>query len=285
MDQQNNFISLIAVFLALGIGILMGASMGESTLVENQIAVIEELRKEVLDQNKVLDEYVFRMVQLQEDLARWEYLEREYLNDMLLKDSMRDTAVKVLTQQELPEQVEEFFKLSGCFYEIYIIPEPGKWQDPALIEALKDELEPGTEAVGDNILLDALAGFLKEGGDLDGRLLSALAKWSLLEIKRQGVEEDRPGDSTPADIRDPQKEPAKVLYVTAGELDEPLRYIAERIQKEGGRAVHISYADHSIDAGPAGYQGEDIIEGLDSFYGRIKFIHLGRTMGQTGAAN
>ena len=108
MDQQNHFFSLIAVFLALGIGILIGASMGENALIHNQIAVIDSLRSEIVRYKDEVNTYFTSLTLLEEELLHWETLEEDYLTPLLLEDKLVNRAVKVIVQEQIPGGLLDF---------------------------------------------------------------------------------------------------------------------------------------------------------------------------------
>ncbi|NMB35549.1 MAG: copper transporter [Firmicutes bacterium] len=124
MDQQQNYIvSLIAVFLALGIGILIGAAMGENALIANQIAVIEELNNEIACYKEEVETQLTSVARLEEELASWQSLEEEYLNILLVEDQITDVIIKIIAQESLPVELVDFLKLCGCSYQIFVFTE------------------------------------------------------------------------------------------------------------------------------------------------------------------
>ncbi|MGI6318695.1 MAG: copper transporter [Dethiobacteria bacterium] len=173
MDQQNHFFSLIAVFLALGIGILIGASMGENALIHNQIAIIESLRSEIVRYKDEVNTYFSSLTLLEEELLRWETLEVNYLTPLLLEDKLANHAVKVIALEEMPGELLDFLELTGAAYHIYIFDEEFSGEESVLLHTFAGEefsinnkaelynilgnelaLPPGTclEAAGDSIL-------------------------------------------------------------------------------------------------------------------------------------
>ena len=85
MDRQNHLISLVAVFISLGIGILIGASMGVNALVLNQISVIEELQNEIKYFKNETKLYLEEVNRLNQDINNWQALENDYLIRFFLK--------------------------------------------------------------------------------------------------------------------------------------------------------------------------------------------------------
>jgi hypothetical protein len=140
-QQQNHLISLIAVFLALGIGILIGASMGENALVLHQIAFIEELKSEILRYKEEINTQFLSFSQLQEELLLWEALEEEYLNPLLLENKLKNVEIKVIALEDLEEGLEDFLQISGCSYLTFVFTETSSWQDPFFLEKLAGDLK------------------------------------------------------------------------------------------------------------------------------------------------
>lgn len=114
MDQQNHLVSLISVFLALGIGILVGASMGENALVLNQIDVIESLKNEIVHYKDEINVHFSSVEKIEAELSLWKKMEDKYFNPMLLENRLEHAVVKVFVQGDLPDGLEEFLHLSGC---------------------------------------------------------------------------------------------------------------------------------------------------------------------------
>jgi len=122
-QQQNQIISLIAVFLALGIGILIGASTGEKALVMHQLAFIEELKGEILYYKEEIDSHLNSFLKLQQELSEWESLEEEYLVPLLLENSLENVKVIVISHKNIDEELISFLQKSSCFYSIYYVEE------------------------------------------------------------------------------------------------------------------------------------------------------------------
>lgn len=123
MDQQNHLFSLIAVFLALGIGILIGASMGENALVINQINLIEELQREIAGHREEIENYHSLLARFQEEINNWESLEEEYFNPLFFQNRLEGFSFQILVGEFLPAKVEEFLELTGCSYRMLTIEE------------------------------------------------------------------------------------------------------------------------------------------------------------------
>lgn len=122
-QQQNQIISLIAVFLALGIGILIGASTGEKALVMHQLAFIEELKGEILYYKEEIDAQFDSFLKLQQELSQWESLEEEYLNPLLLENTLKDVKLTVVAQENVAKELAAFLQKSGCSYFTYLFKE------------------------------------------------------------------------------------------------------------------------------------------------------------------
>lgn len=122
-QQQNQIISLIAVFLALGIGILIGASTGEKALVMHQLAFIEELKGEILYYKEEIDAQFDSFLKLQQELSQWESLEEEYLNPLLLENTLKDVELTVVAQENVAKELAAFLQKSGCSYFTYLFKE------------------------------------------------------------------------------------------------------------------------------------------------------------------
>ncbi len=129
MDRQNHLISLAAVFLSLGIGILIGASMGVNALVLNQISVIEQLQDDIQyfkDETKL---YVEEVSRLNLAINSWQALEEDYFNPCFIKDKLAGYTVKVFCQGSFPGKLREFLEIAGCHYQVFLFRENIDWED------------------------------------------------------------------------------------------------------------------------------------------------------------
>ena len=125
-QQQNQIISLIAVFWALGIGILIGASMGEKALVLHQLAFIEELKGEIMHYKEEINNQFASFSRLQEELLLWESLEEKYLNSLLIENKLQDVVIKVIALEGIGTGLENFLIDSGSAYQIFVYTEASR---------------------------------------------------------------------------------------------------------------------------------------------------------------
>lgn len=181
IDQQNHLLSLIAVFMALGIGILMGISMGDSTLVFNQIAVIEELEGKIHSYRQSKGEIASQLLELEHELEQWEDLKVRYLQP-IFKDSLHYVSITIISGEDYPAALLEFLEESGCSYRAYYLAAEEQWKfDPRVTAFSK---EPGGAKVAafsyGEILWEII--HRQEKGDRD-ELLVILQEHGLLEVK------------------------------------------------------------------------------------------------------
>lgn len=139
MDRQNHLISLVAVFISLGIGILIGASMGVNALVLNQISVIEELQNEIKYFKNETKLYLEEVNRLNQDINNWQALENDYFNPLFLKDKLAGYTIKVLCQGNFPGKLKEFLELTGCRYRAFLFKENINWDEMASLKNNADE--------------------------------------------------------------------------------------------------------------------------------------------------
>lgn len=127
-QQQNHIVSLVAVFLALGIGILVGASMGEKALVLHQIDFIAELKNEIACYKEEIDLQILSFMQLQDELLTWESLEEGYFNPLLLENKLTGINVQVIVLEDVGKGLGDFLQKSGCSFTTIFFGEesPGK---------------------------------------------------------------------------------------------------------------------------------------------------------------
>lgn len=139
MDRQNHLISLVAVFLSLGIGILIGASMGVNALVLNQISVIEELQNEIQYFKEETKLYLEQVNRLNQDISNWRALEEEYFNPFFVKNKLAGHMVKVLCQGSLSRELKDFLELTGCWYQVFLFKENINWDELALAKSEQED--------------------------------------------------------------------------------------------------------------------------------------------------
>ncbi len=160
----------------------MGISMGDSTLVFNQIAVIEELEGKIQNIRQKNKEMVFHIDELQHELERWDTIKERYLQP-LFTDTLRDYSVTVIAGVNYPAKLLEFLEQSGCSYRAFYLAAPEQWEfDPHVNTAFRRE-EFDVEKISafsyGEILWEAIH-------EVKGRdeMLVALKDHGLLEVKR-----------------------------------------------------------------------------------------------------
>ncbi|MDO9533754.1 MAG: copper transporter [Bacillota bacterium] len=184
MDQQNHLFSLISVFLALGIGILVGASMGENALVLNQIDVIESLRNEIVRYKDEMNIHFSSVEKIENELSLWKKMENEYFNPMLLENRLESTVVKVFVQGALPDGLDEFLYLSGCQYYKFIFKNNTNWEkfnnleDPGISHDF--EIQKMSSSSQINPLVNALREYPENSGS---NILKKMQDENILEIE------------------------------------------------------------------------------------------------------
>ncbi len=269
MDQQNHFFSLIAVFLALGIGILIGASMGENALVHNQIAVIESLRNEIVRYKDEVNTYFSSLTLLEKELLHWETLEEDYLNPLLLEDKLANHAVKVLVREEMPGELLDFLELTGAAYHLYIFGEEFYGEEPVLLHNLVgEELIINDKAELYNILGNELALPPEAYREMAGEsILNILCEKGMLEIVS--------GKKTPNEESIlPPDECRREIFIAGSFPGQFIDYLVERV----GTEQIIIWQDFitGIDGitgtenDPASFAGH----GAGTLFGKLKLLEL-----------
>lgn len=233
-QQQNSLISLIAVFLALGIGILIGASMGENALVTNQIAVIEELNNEIRRHKEEVEAQFLSVAQLKEELLGWESLEKEYLNSLLIQDKLKNVAVKIIVQDSLPADLADFLELSGCSYQAFIFAEMNSWSE-LLSGRDEDVLLLGTNSsLLINDLLELI--LLGEENSLVEDILNKLAEKNLLWIQT----EQTVTSSSPSPFAVEGQNYDREYFIAYGPLDPLCLELLHKIGQKGKTVLRVN---------------------------------------------
>ncbi len=237
MESKNFLFSLIAVFLALGIGILVGASMGEKALVMNQIVVIEKLKEEIINYKKEIDHYFLLTSRLQEELGHWESLEND-LAPLLIKNQLQEVSLKVFSQEKLSPEVENFLRLSDCTYTAYIFANIDAFEETGILELLKKELQYGPDTNVGELLANELGRLLLDEEPLFGhKVADILQAGGLLDILEQGPEKALFSSAKKEDIGE------KMLFIVAGKIEVFLQPIINRVIEEGGTIIYLSCSD------------------------------------------
>ncbi|MGI6309043.1 MAG: copper transporter [Dethiobacteria bacterium] len=269
MDQQQNYLfSLIAVFLALGIGILIGASMGENALVTNQIAVIEELKNEIRRHKEEVETQFLSVSQLKEELLRWESLEEDYFNPLLLQDKLRNVKLKVIVQDNLPADLEEFLDLSGCSYQAFIFAETNSW--PEIITEEGEDFFASSS--GGLLLIDTLELVLlgEENIPLDD-ILKRLEEKNLLWVKT-----DKFGATFSSSTLQKQTYDRE-FFMAYGHLDPLCLDLVHKIRQKGETVLWVNAPeDQENQANTPAELKVAVSENmaLDSFYNRLKLLEI-----------
>ena len=272
MDQQQNYLfSLIAVFLALGIGILIGASMGENALVTNQIAVIEELKNEIRRHKEEVETQFLSVSQLKEELLRWESLEEDYFNPLLLQDKLRNVKLKVIVQDNLPADLEEFLDLSGCSYQAFIFAETNSWQE-IITEEGEDFFASSSGAAPPLLLIDTLELVLlgEENIPLDD-ILKRLEEKNLLWVKT-----DKFGATFSSSTLQKQTYDRE-FFMAYGHLDPLCLDLVHKIRQKGETVLWVNAPeDQENQANTPAELKVAVSENmaLDSFYNRLKLLEI-----------
>ena len=175
--------SLIAVFMALGIGILLGVSMGDSTLVFNQIAVIEELEGKIRNYRQKNEEIIMIMDDLQQQLRQWDYLKNKYLQP-LFGNTLQQSSITLIAGGYYPVEIIAFLEESGCAYDAFLLEESTQWKETPDIALFSENIfawEDMSVSSYGQILWQALRGSEE---DVRQNMLMLLQGRGLLEFKQ-----------------------------------------------------------------------------------------------------
>ncbi len=123
----------MAVFISLGLGILLGISIGESSLVFNQIAVIEELERKIKDYRRENEEINLIAENLKHQLLEWDYLKDRYLQP-LFRNSLLRSSVILIAGEDYPAELINLLEESGCSYYAYFFTDLQKWKEKSALE-------------------------------------------------------------------------------------------------------------------------------------------------------
>jgi len=255
LDRQNHLISLVAVFLSLGIGILIGASMGVNALVLNQISVIEELQNEIQYFKEETKLYLEQVNRLNQEISNWRALEEEYFNPFFVKNKLAGHVVKVLCQGKLSRELKDFLELTGCRYQVFLFKENISWDELELALAKSEPEDPAR----------FIAGLILNGQKTWPACLSEQQILTLYENSPPLFQEEQ-GENFHQE-----------LIFVAGTLDPFLSAIVENLFLEQKSVFFISSAeeDYQEVSGKNFQSGECRIDNLP---GKLKLLELIQNM-------
>ncbi len=265
MDRQNHLISLVAVFLALGIGILIGASMGVNALVLNQISVIEELQSEIQCFKEETMQYLAHINKLNQDINHWEALEDDYFNPFFIKNKLSEHTVKVLCQGDFPQEIKEFLELTGCRYRIFLFAQNVNWDEFSFqnnnISSSKKDLD---------ILI---SDFLMDTPEIKGEknsLQVLLEEENILALYENNWEENEGGEDFYEE---------ELVFVS--KITDPfLLQIVDNLYRKQNFVFSLSSDEEELYEDVSGISGKPYKKQLniDKFSGRIKLLELIQNM-------
>lgn len=157
--------------------------MGDSALVFNQIAVIEELEGKIHSYRKNNEEANHHISILQYELEQWNIIKEKYVQP-LFKDTLNEISLTIIAGNEFPMEVLNFLEQSGCAYHAFYLTPPEQWPNPNMNQIFKHEEFTG-ERIDDyaygEIIWEAIRNQEAKKGS---ELLVTLANHGLLEFKR-----------------------------------------------------------------------------------------------------
>lgn len=116
IDLKYHIASLVAVFLALGLGILIGTSvLGSDTLIENQNKIIASLRQDYEKLNQENKNYRGEVSRLQEEVKKHREFEESVL-PLLIKDRLAGRQIAVVESNVFPfrDKLVATLRMSGA---------------------------------------------------------------------------------------------------------------------------------------------------------------------------
>ncbi len=262
MDRQNHLISLVAVFLSLGIGILVGASMGDNALVLNQISVIEELQNEIRTFKQETKLYNDQVNQLNQKINDWEKLEEDYLNPYFIQNKLEGQTVKVICQGNFPGEVKEFLDLTGCRYQVFLFSPEINWNE------LISSRDKNNDLLPDEDLVSLISDLLSERIKANSRVTDL--PFFLEEKKILAVYENDSSllQNEPNDLYE------KNLLFVSGTLDPFLAKIVEDLSWEQNLIFFLSSSEEKLYQEVSENPYEDGQLRIDNLSGRLKLLEL-----------
>ncbi len=270
MDQQQSYIiSLIAVFLALGIGILIGAAMGENTLVTNQIAVIEELNKEIRRHKEEMKAQFLSAVQFKEELLAWDALEKEYLNPLLVKDKLKNVTIKIIVQGDLPTDLVDFLELSGCSYQAFVFTGMEAW--PEHLGGGDEDVDVSLLEAGPSLLVaDALEQvLLGEDDSFVQDIINNLVAMNLLWIQKKHAVSSL---SSPVGNKENNE---REFFLACGQLDPLYVRLLHKVAQKGKAVLRVDVQEKQDGITAEPEPPESVVWEkftLSSFYDKYKLL-------------
>ncbi len=167
--------------MALGIGILVGISMGDSALVFNQIAVIEELEGKIHSYRQQNEETTHQISILQHELDQWNVINERYVQP-IFRDTLNEISLTIIAGDNFPMELLDFLEQSGCAYHAFYLTPPEQWPDSNM-NLFKNEEFKG-ERIYDYAYGEIIWEAIRSRETKGSELLAMMANHGLLEFKR-----------------------------------------------------------------------------------------------------
>lgn len=169
IDFRYHAISMVAVFLALAIGILLGVTIGDSLVSEAEQGLQESLQDDVVDARAASEEAANAVDQRDE-------LIQDSL-PLLAGDRLVGQRVAIVAVGSLSEEMESAIRdavevAGGRLDSVSVLPVPPETE--ALVDATGDRLPRGRGPAGAEALGRRVARALVTGGSIAGELRDAL---------------------------------------------------------------------------------------------------------------
>lgn len=265
IDMKYHVASLAAVFIALGIGILVGTTIiGSDTLMHKQEILITSLQEQynaLRDENRRTAQ---KLQAMQQDAAYQKEFNRQVM-PALIRDKLVGHRVAVidLNYRKGHETLNTVLKNAGAELQSVTVVSLAQFQDSEVCQQVASTLGKGKDA-GPSVLLPALARFLGESlnGGAEAQVLHQLEDKNILRVT--------------GDYGTPVHEVVLIGGSAGKDLDYArffdLQLIAV-LQKQGVKVfgaedsdVQVSYMRY--------YQGARLttVDDIDNIYGQVALV-------------
>ncbi|MEX2196499.1 MAG: copper transporter [Thermoleophilaceae bacterium] len=253
-DFRYHALSLAAVFLALGIGIVLGVTIGDSLVSETEESVRSSLRGDLVGARDQVEELRGELAQ------RSEVIERTY--PLLVEDRLDGRRVAIVAFGSLPDEV------AGSMREA-IEDAGGQVDSTSVLDSPPDERALGDAVGGRFERLGSEEGLLRDLGERIGR--SIVLGGEIANTLERQLDESFRGAYQGADAVVVYRAPEDESSDTAEVLQESL--VEGLLSREGVAVVGVERSD----ADPSQirfYRDNDLssVDNLDEAAGRIALV-------------
>ncbi len=261
--RRDFIITVITIFLSLGIGILIGASLSDNIIVKQQKEIVERMENQLAEVGSMYKSLEEKNNVLINELAFWD----DFQNDLLpglINNHLKDLKVALIYDSNNKDILKtiEFLEMAGAdAYTTCVYVERLKKQKEIEVSGQKFNLNNGEEKKNFfNLMSEGIINYMVKGEDSD--LIGFLKENHIIEVRG-----GKPGalakviyiSGSMAVIEDTDIDKSFISLLKESELD-----VIEVISSSPGK-IELDYlTEGRIMA----------VDNIDSIYGKLALIRM-----------